>query len=89
MTVQVSTRSARILRVRYAASPSGPTAVIVRLAGAVVAEVRLDAGAEVLDADHEIGEALAGAGDPAAAELSFTAAEALSTPGIGLVRLLR
>ena len=49
MTVQLSTRGARVLRVRYAASPSGPTAVIVRLAGAVVAEVRLDAGAEVLD----------------------------------------
>jgi len=82
LEVRLAVAGARVLRVRYRQA-TAPTAVIVRLDDEVVATERLDAGEQSLEVDYGIPAGIAGGA------LSFTAADDLSTPGIGMVRALR
>ncbi|KSW30132.1 beta-L-arabinofuranosidase domain-containing protein [Cellulomonas sp. B6] len=66
-----------------------PTAAEIRVAGAVVATVRLEAGGATSDVVRPVLAELTAAGRPADVELEVVAVDDRPTPGITTVRLLR
>ncbi len=93
MTLQLRTRGATLLRIRYLPG-AAPSAVSVRLGGLEVAEQRVgpigtqDAGGAAFEVSYPIDEQLARLDDPERVELSLSALAGMTTPGIGTVRAL-
>lgn len=77
-----------LLRVGVRLTPQ-PSALQLRLAGAVIASESFEPGDGVVELDFVVYGALAAAGNPADAELEVAAVDGLSTPGVTTVRLLR
>jgi len=88
LSARLAAEGAHVLRVRYLTGDA-PTAVRVLVDGEPVAEESFDGGDEVLEVEYPIADVLDRRGRPRVVAVSFEAADGVSTPGVGDVRVRR